>query len=99
MLWPIGAPKRGLLEALIAADNEDGDTTAAAAAVTAVGDGPAPDDAALEWKLYLVDMGLGQAVWKKAGTKMRKGIDFGDKWVLEMKYRGISEGEEEEEEE
>ncbi|KAL2124492.1 hypothetical protein VTJ04DRAFT_857 [Mycothermus thermophilus] len=95
----IGAPKRGLLEALIAADNEDGDTTAAAAAVTAVGDGPAPDDAALEWKLYLVDMGLGQAVWKKAGTKMRKGIDFGDKWVLEMKYRGISEGEEEEEEE
>jgi len=39
-------------------------------------------------------------VWKKAGTKMRKGVDFGDRWVLEMKYKGIAtEGEEGEEEE
>ncbi|KAL2271488.1 hypothetical protein VTJ83DRAFT_859 [Remersonia thermophila] len=96
----VGAPKRGLLEALIAADNEDADAaaataaTAAAAASAAAVDAPAPDDAVLEWKLYLVDMGLGQAVWKKAGTKMRKGVDFGDKWVLEMKYRGIPSEEE-----
>ncbi|KAK4241901.1 NAD(P)H-hydrate epimerase [Achaetomium macrosporum] len=86
----IGAPKRGLLEAMIAAENDDGDTILA-------GEAPVPDDAVLEWKLYLADIGLGQAVWKKAGTKMRKGVDFADRWVLEMKYRGIpSEGEEEE---
>ncbi|KAL1844400.1 hypothetical protein VTJ49DRAFT_79 [Mycothermus thermophilus] len=97
----VGAPKRGLLEALIAADNEDADAAAAAtvAANAVAGDAPAPDDAVLEWKLYLVDMGLGQAVWKKAGTKMRKGVDFGDKWVLEMKYRGIPSEEEDDDEE
>ncbi|EGS20829.1 uncharacterized protein CTHT_0026670 [Thermochaetoides thermophila DSM 1495] len=91
----VGAPKRGLLQAIIAAEengdvDDDGDQVAA----TAIS-----DDAAAEWKLYLVDMGLGQAVWKKAGTKMRKGVDFGDKWVLEMKYKGITTEEEEEEEE
>ncbi|AEO57874.1 hypothetical protein MYCTH_2304592 [Thermothelomyces thermophilus ATCC 42464] len=90
----VGAPKRGLLEALIAADdNGDGDT------ILAGGEAPVPDDSVLEWKLYLVDMGLGQAVWKKAGTRMRKGVDFGEKWVLEMKYRGIVPSDAEEEEE
>ncbi|KAL2169770.1 hypothetical protein VTG60DRAFT_5666 [Thermothelomyces hinnuleus] len=90
----VGAPKRGLLEALIAADNnDDGDT------ILAGGEAPVPDDSVLEWKLYLADMGLGQAVWKKAGTKMRKGVDFGEKWVLEMKYRGIVPSDAEEEEE
>ncbi|KAK4044671.1 YjeF-related protein N-terminus-domain-containing protein [Parachaetomium inaequale] len=87
----VGAPKRGLLEAMVAADNDDGDT------ILAGGEAPVPDDAVLEWKLYLVDMGLGQAVWKKGGTKMRKGVDFDGRWVLEMRYRGIpsEEGEEE----
>jgi enhancer of mRNA-decapping protein 3 len=89
----VGAPKRGLLEAMIAADNDDGDTVLA-------GEAPVlPDDAVLEWKLYLADMGLGQAVWKKAGTKMRKGVDFDGRWVLEMGYRGIVGEEEDEEEE
>ncbi|EAQ91171.1 hypothetical protein CHGG_03106 [Chaetomium globosum CBS 148.51] len=86
----VGAPKRGLLEALVAADDDDGDTVLA-------GEAPVPDDGVLEWKLFLVDMGLGQAVWKKAGTKMRKGVDFGERWVLEMRYHGIPSGEGEEE--
>ncbi|KAL2127792.1 hypothetical protein VTI74DRAFT_10168 [Chaetomium olivicolor] len=90
----VGAPKRGLLEAMIAAENEDGETVLAGAGGEAA---PVPDDAVLEWKLYMVDMGLGQAVWKKAGTKMRKGVDFGDRWVLEMRYRGMQdEGEDDE---
>lgn len=42
---------------------------------------------AAEWKLFVADMGLGAAVWKKAGTKLRKGVDFGDRWVREMRYR------------
>jgi len=78
----VGAPKRGLLEAMMAADNEDGDTVLA-------GDTTVLDDGVTDWRLFLADMGLGPAVWKKAGTKMRKGIDFDDKWVLEMRYQGV----------
>ncbi|KAK3399132.1 YjeF-related protein N-terminus-domain-containing protein [Sordaria brevicollis] len=86
----VGAPKRGLLEALMAAENDDGDT------VLAGGDTSLPDDAVLEWKLYLVDLGLGPAMWKKAGTKMRRGMNFEDRWVVEMTYRGLVEEEDEE---
>ncbi|GAB1320339.1 enhancer of mRNA decapping [Madurella fahalii] len=85
----IGAPKRGLLEAMIAADNDDADTILA-------GETAMPDDAVSEWKLYVADMGLGQAVWKKAGTKMRKGVDFDERWVLEMRYQGVANEEDEE---
>ncbi|KAK4169423.1 NAD(P)H-hydrate epimerase [Cladorrhinum sp. PSN259] len=83
----VAAPKKGLLEAMIAAPDTEDDS----------GDGNAllneetvlpSDDPVSEWKLYLVDMGLAPAVWKKAGTKMRKGIDFEDKWVMEMRYKG-----------
>jgi len=84
----VGAPKKGLLEAMVAADNEDGDTVLA-------GDTSVPDDGVTEWKLFLVDMGLGPAVWKKAGTKMRRGIDFDDKWVLQMRYQGLPAEEDE----
>ncbi|KAK0621410.1 YjeF-related protein N-terminus-domain-containing protein [Bombardia bombarda] len=87
----IGAPKRGLLEALMAAEDDDGDTVLAAGGEAAL----LPDDTVLEWKLFLVDMGLGPAVWKKAGTKLRRGIDYGDRWVVEMRYQGIRVEEEE----
>ncbi|KAF4123144.1 enhancer of mRNA-decapping protein 3 [Geosmithia morbida] len=71
----IGAPKRGLLEA-----------------VTPPGDDDEPEPLAYaahedDWRLFIADMGLGSAVWKKAGTKMRRGIDFDGSWVLRMEYR------------
>ncbi|OAA79624.1 YjeF-related protein [Akanthomyces lecanii RCEF 1005] len=75
----VGAPKRGLVEAVTPLDDED--------PLSANG-GIAHDE---EWRLYIVDMGLGHTVWRKAGTKVRKGIDFDGKWVLEMRYRGIQE--------
>ena len=87
----LGAPKRGLLEifamaemaeqAAVSGTAHGGD---AALAVAAMADDPAHD-----WRLFVVDMGFGAAVWKKAGTKIRRGIDFDDKWVLEMQYRGL----------
>ncbi|GKT52049.1 uncharacterized protein ColSpa_12230 [Colletotrichum spaethianum] len=40
-----------------------------------------------DWKLFIADMGLGATVWKKAGTKIRRGIDFDDKWVLQMRFQ------------
>ncbi|KAI1338177.1 YjeF-related protein N-terminus-domain-containing protein [Xylariaceae sp. FL0016] len=39
------------------------------------------------WKLYLADIGLGTAAWRKAATKIRRGIDFDDQWVLELQYQ------------
>lgn len=75
----VGAPKRGLVEAVTPLDEDD---------PLAASGGVAQDE---EWRLYIVDMGLGHTVWRKAGTKVRKGIDFDGKWVLEMKYRGVEE--------
>ncbi|KAI1654562.1 YjeF N-terminal domain-like protein [Daldinia decipiens] len=40
-----------------------------------------------EWKLYLADIGLGPVIWRKVATKIRRGIDFDDKWVLELRYQ------------
>jgi enhancer of mRNA-decapping protein 3 len=72
----MGAPKKGLLEAM------------------ALGEG-VPDEDGLEkrdeWKLYVADLGLGSAVWKKAGTKIRRGVEFEGSWVLSMRFQGGSE--------
>lgn len=70
----MGAPKRGLLEAVTPPADDDPESFANAAHEE-------------EWRLYIADIGLGSAVWRKAGTKIRRGIDFDDKWVLEMRYR------------
>lgn len=75
----VGAPKRGLIEAVTPPSDDD---------PLATSGGVAQDE---EWRLFIVDMGLGHTVWRKAGTKVRKGIDFDGKWVLEMKYRGVEE--------
>ncbi|KAI1773640.1 YjeF N-terminal domain-like protein [Hypoxylon cercidicola] len=40
-----------------------------------------------EWKIFLVDIGLGPLVWRRAATKIRRGIEFDDKWVLELRYQ------------
>ncbi|KAH6687453.1 YjeF-related protein N-terminus-domain-containing protein [Plectosphaerella plurivora] len=74
----MGAPKRGLLEAM-APPLDDGLENGAHSSPLAEDD---------DWKLFIADIGLGAAVWKKAGTKLRRGIDFDDQWVLEMRYRG-----------
>lgn len=74
----IGAPKRGLLEAVTPPDDDGIPQPEALGYAAAHEDG---------WRLFIVDMGLGSAVWRKAGTKMRRGIDFDGHWVLEMEYR------------
>lgn len=73
----IGAPKKGLFEAIAAGAVEDNDTVT----------GRVSDDAVLDWNLFLIDVGLGAAVWKRAGTKMRRGIDFGHRWALQIQYQ------------
>ncbi|KAM5345416.1 hypothetical protein ACJ41O_011278 [Fusarium nematophilum] len=70
----MGAPKRGLLEAVTPPSEDDPEYL----------NNAAHED---EWRLFIADIGLGSAVWRKAGTKIRRGIDFDEKWVLEMRYR------------
>lgn len=82
----IGAPKKGLFEAIAAGAVDDDDTVT----------GRVSDDAVLDWNLFLIDVGFGAAVWKRAGTKMRRGIDFGHKWALQIQYHS-SEADETEE--
>lgn len=77
----IGAPKRGLLDAVTPEDDEEGTG----------GGGAAQDE---EWRLFIADLGLGAAVWRKAGTKIRRGVDFDGKWVVPMEYRSATWGDE-----
>ena len=71
----MGAPKRGLLEAVRPPSGSQPGVSLSAA----------QEDG---WQLFVADIGLGSAVWRKAGTKARRGIDFDGKWVLEMRYQG-----------
>ncbi|CAN8097452.1 unnamed protein product [Discula destructiva] len=80
----IGAPKKGLYEVIAAGavdDDEDDNATAT---------GRVSDDTVQDWNLFLIDIGLGAAVWKRAGTKIRRGIDFGNRWALQFKYQSSS---------
>ncbi|TQS34869.1 hypothetical protein Golomagni_04731 [Golovinomyces magnicellulatus] len=72
----LGVPKRGLLEAMVLDPKIDG------------GEGLGRIS---ESQLFVADIGLGEAVWQKAGTKIRRGIDFDNKWVLRMRFKGVDE--------
>lgn len=74
----IGAPKKGLFEHIAAGATDDHNHAAT---------GQVSDDAVLDWNLFLIDVGLGAAVWKRAGTRMRRGIDFGNRWALQFAYQ------------
>jgi len=72
----MGAPKKGLLEAM------------------AFGEGIVNNDGAgngEEWQLFVADIGLGAAVWKKSGTRLRRGVEFDGSWVLGMRFQGNAE--------
>ncbi|RDW88692.1 hypothetical protein BP6252_00724 [Coleophoma cylindrospora] len=72
----MGAPKKGLLEAMNS------------------GEGVADEDVlskGKEWQLFVADIGLGIAVWKKAGTKIRRGVEFEGSWVLKMRFQAGSD--------
>jgi enhancer of mRNA-decapping protein 3 len=72
----MGAPKKGLLETM------------------GLGEGVADEDGNSlgdEWQLFVADIGLGAAVWKKAGTKIRRGVEFEGSWVLGMRFQGGAE--------
>lgn len=51
------------------------------------GDEQADDVTADEWSIFLADIGLSTAIWRKAATKLRRGIEFDDKWIMGLRYQ------------
>ncbi|TAQ90625.1 hypothetical protein B7494_g1036 [Chlorociboria aeruginascens] len=68
----MGAPKKGLLEAMLLGEG------------VMSSDDPNKGDG---WHLFVADIGLGNAVWKKAGTRVRRGVEFEGSWVLGMTFQ------------
>ena len=58
----LGAPKTGVLNALLSGDGQS-------------------------WNLSVADIGIPQIVWRKYGTRRRHGIDFGNRWVVPLRYQ------------
>ncbi|KKA29312.1 hypothetical protein TD95_002385 [Thielaviopsis punctulata] len=78
----IAAPKKGLAEAISPTLEEDLSMSATAEALrSTVSDGN-------EWNLFIVDIGLDTAVWKKAGLKVRHAVDFSGEWTCKLTFRG-----------
>ncbi|PYH43781.1 peptidyl-prolyl cis-trans isomerase [Aspergillus saccharolyticus JOP 1030-1] len=41
----------------------------------------------LSWNLSVADIGIPQIVWRKYGSRRRHGIDFGNRWVVPLRYQ------------
>jgi len=39
------------------------------------------------WNISVADIGIPQVVWRKYGTRRRHGIDFGNRWVVPLRYQ------------
>ncbi|KAJ5653833.1 hypothetical protein N7490_000836 [Penicillium lividum] len=39
------------------------------------------------WNVSVADIGIPQIVWRKYGTRRRHGIDFGNRWVVPLRYQ------------
>ncbi|KAL1961678.1 hypothetical protein VTN77DRAFT_1316 [Rasamsonia byssochlamydoides] len=39
------------------------------------------------WQLSVADIGISQVVWRKYGTRRRHGVDFGNRWVVPLRYQ------------
>ncbi|KAK2748134.1 enhancer of mRNA decapping [Myotisia sp. PD_48] len=59
----LGAPKSGLLNALISGE-ENG-----------------------LWQMAVADVGISQAAWRKYGTRRRHGVEFGNMWVVPLRFQ------------
>jgi len=92
----VAAPKKGLLEAMGRGEGMGGGDDNVVEGYGGVGkgyeDGRGDDgEKGKKWKLFVVDAGLGKAVWKKAGTRIRRGVEFEGSWVLGMRFVGGTE--------
>ncbi|KAL5343199.1 hypothetical protein BJX70DRAFT_385703 [Aspergillus crustosus] len=58
----LGAPKNGIVNALLSGQGAS-------------------------WNLTVADIGIPQIAWRKFGTRRRHGIDFGNRWVVPLRYQ------------
>jgi enhancer of mRNA-decapping protein 3 len=58
----LGAPKTGLVNALLAGEGSS-------------------------WNLSVADIGIPQIAWRKFGTRRRHGIDFGNRWIVSLRFQ------------
>jgi len=77
----MGAPKKGLLEAMLIGEGVVEEDGVGISSEKRSGIGK-------EWQLFVADVGLGAAAWKKAGTRLRRGVEFDGSWVLGMRFQG-----------
>jgi enhancer of mRNA-decapping protein 3 len=61
----LGAPKTGVINALLAGEG-------------------------LPSNLSVADIGVPQIVWRKYGTRRRHGIDFGNRWVVPLRFQPLA---------
>jgi enhancer of mRNA-decapping protein 3 len=48
----------------------------------------AMDGAEASWKVLVADIGISTAVWQKHGSRRKHGIDFGNEWLVPVKFVG-----------
>lgn len=41
----------------------------------------------VSWNISVADIGIPQIVWRKYGTRRRHGVDFGNRWVVPLRYQ------------
>jgi enhancer of mRNA-decapping protein 3 len=39
------------------------------------------------WQLFVADIGIANQAWRKAGTRMRRGVEFEGTWVVGMRFQ------------
>jgi enhancer of mRNA-decapping protein 3 len=39
------------------------------------------------WQLFVADVGIANQAWRKAGTRMRRGVEFEGTWVVGMRFQ------------
>lgn len=41
------------------------------------------------WQLCVADIGIPQVIWRKYGTRRRHGVDFGNRWLVPLRYSAL----------
>ncbi|EEQ89935.1 YjeF_N domain-containing protein [Blastomyces dermatitidis ER-3] len=41
----------------------------------------------LAWNITVADIGISQVVWRKYGSRRRYGVDFGNQWVVPLRFQ------------
>lgn len=39
------------------------------------------------WHISVADIGIPQVIWRKYGSRRRHGVDFGNRWVVPLRFQ------------